>query len=70
MAIESISTIAPEKLTELLTFIQNGIAALGGLLTAYIIIYLWKLWISRKNHHLLLSIHHDLGRIKKKLKIK
>jgi len=66
----NITGMAPEQLTDLIAFVKNGIAALGGLLTAYIIISLWRLWMTRKNQHILLSLKHDIAKIKKKLKIK
>ena len=70
MAIESLSTVAPEQLSTLVISIENALKALGGLLIVYVAISLWELLTARHNQKLLLSIQKDIHKIEKKLKIK
>ncbi|MBU2522773.1 MAG: hypothetical protein KKE23_00595 [Nanoarchaeota archaeon] len=70
MVFENISSMAPEQLADFLGFLENGIKAIGGILVIYILILLWKLWMTRKNRKLMLSMQKDISKIKKKLKMR
>ena len=69
MALEALSTLAPEQLNDLIGFVKGVIGALGGLFTVYVIVLIWKLIVTRKNQQMLLEIQNDIKKIKKKLKI-
>ena len=69
MAFETLSSMAPEQLGEFLSFLENGIKAIGGLLAVYVLISLFKLFIALRNNKHLLSIQKDLNLIKKKLRV-
>lgn len=69
MVSEILSTLAPEQLTDLVGFVKGVISAIGGLLTIYIAISIWKFILTRKNQKMLLDIQQDIRKIKRKLKI-
>ena len=69
MVLESLSTLAPEQLNDLIGFVKGFIGAIGGLFTIYVIVLIWKLIVTRKNQQMLLEIQNDIKKIKRKLKI-
>lgn len=70
MVINPTSIISSEYAGDFLIVIKNGIKAIGGLVTIWVVFAIWKWWYARKNNILLSSMQKDLRKIKKKLKVK
>ncbi len=68
--VDPITFIPEAYASEFLTVLQNGLKAIGGLATVWVVFAVSKWWYVRKNTAMLENMQKDLRKIKKKLKAK
>jgi len=67
--VDIVSMVPAEYAGEFLSVLENGVKAIGGLATIWVIFTVSKWWYVKRNTKMLLSMQKDLKKIKKKLKI-